>query len=394
MKKIVLITVLFCAVLLAGCARDKEEAPSAGKQARLRLNGSLNPDIITSRGDGEGKIDPMNPTGGGPGIPDKGLPPKQLEIGIITIEYFPSDPDNPNIPNSNEWGDNVPYLDRGFFGGDKPGDSPQSPGITWNGNIEYTNREGTALQHVFYPLTGVYFYFVAVHPYVAIEAPENINGMNNNGEIEVLFNLDGSHDVMTTGVGYGNIDHPWSITGDGTVIDEDVLVFSHKLACLNCRFIAENADAVASYGDIVKVEVVGQPSQVMLNAGKLALDDTEPLAIAPTSTPTAYDAYRGGTTGNMLLPYSAGTYDPNDASGFGYFLVMPTQTYTFRITTSAGNRPNNPLYVQYNFSTDTNPATIVEAGTIYYLTFKMLETDEIDIQVETSTEWWLDQEFD
>ena len=247
---------------------------------------------------------------------------------------------------------------------------------------------------MFYPLTGVYFYFVAVYPYAAIEAPENIDGMNNNGEIEVVLNLDGSHDVMTTGVGYGNIDHPWSITGDGTVIDEDVLVFSHKLACLNCLFIAESADAAATYGDIVKVELVDQPSQVTLNAGKLALDSTEPLAIAPTSIPTAYDAYRGGAAGNMTLPYSAGAYDPDDAAGFGYFLALPNQTYTFRITTSAGNRPHNPIYVTYNFSTDTSPSTTVEAGTVYYLTFKMLETHEIAIEVSTSKEWWLDQEFD
>jgi len=288
----------------------------------------------------------------------------------------------------------VPYLDRGFFGGNNPGDTPLSLGAGWNGNIEYTNREGTALQHVFYPLTGVYFYFVAVYPYAAIEAPENIDGMNNNGEIEILLNLDGSHDVMTTGVGYGNIDHPWSITSDGTIIEEDVLVFSHKLAGLSCSFIAENANAAASYGDIVKVEVVNQPSQVMLNAGKLALDDTEPLTIASTSTPIAYDAYRGTATGNMLLPYSAGAYNPSDAAKFGYFLVMPNQTYTFKITTSAGNRPYNPLTVTYNFSTDYIPATTVKAGTIYNLTFKMLETHQIDIEVTESTEWWLDQRFD
>ena len=131
MKKRLLIAVLFCTALLTGCVRDKE-AP-AGKQVQLRLSGSLNPGIA-SRGVGEGKIDPMNPTGGGPGVPGKGLPPEQLEIGIVTIEYFPSNPDNPNIPNSNEWADNVPYLDRGFFGGDKPGDTPQTPGVTWSGS--------------------------------------------------------------------------------------------------------------------------------------------------------------------------------------------------------------------------------------------------------------------
>lgn len=377
MKKSIFIIALTCAALLSGCAH--EEPANKQEQVRVRLSGTIAAGRgVASRGDG--RIDPRTADL---------LPTKQLTIGVLTIEYDPVDKNDPEIPAANTWAAGIPYLDRAIFGGNEIGDSPgnMADGGDWNGNIAYTNRAGTALQHAFYRLTGTYFYFVALHPYAAIENPVDVAAMTDNGGISVTFNMDGSHDVMATNVGYGNIKNPWAYDTFGDKkIPPDELKFLHKLACLDVRFVAENKEAGESYGDIIKVEVIDQPSQVKLNIGNQAHDNGEPLReLVPPSPRRAYDAYRGGTSGGLALPYPSGTATPE---GYGYFLVMPSQTYTFRITASAMDRPTNPIEVTYDFGGVT-----VVAGTIYYLTFKMLETHQIDIQVATSTEWLLDQGF-
>ncbi|MDH6313579.1 hypothetical protein M2137_002369 [Parabacteroides sp. PFB2-10] len=410
MRQTLYIIALCCLTLLFGC-NDEEDTPIPTKRpekARVELSGSLPAPGIPTRADDEyndpgGMIHP---------IPNSdGLPPYQLKIGIVTIEFGSYENNTP--PTVAEWNDPTTYLDYGFFGGqspnDKPGnyteeasDDPITPdphaGATgptvWTGNIEYTNRKGDAIQQVFYDEMGIYYYMVAFYPYHAIYDIENVEE-DENGTIiwddvlgaAVVFEVDGSQDIMASTMGGGNIEHPFT----------EALTFSHKLTALRCHFFAESALAKSLYGTIDSVKLINQPKRIGLNIGKQAdagkYDDE--LFDAERGLTTEYPAVRpkdtngNPVTGSLSLPT---TYATAAAVEFGYMLAMPAQTYTFSIFTSIRGK-NNPVYVTYDFDPEKT-GVMPLAGKIYNLAFKLLETAEIRLEAAEAEEWWFDQRYD
>jgi hypothetical protein len=392
MKKIPHITMLVCGAFALGCTRT--EIVLVEPRVAVNLSGELSPAGAQTRG--EGMIDPIAPFDD---TNTKGLPPKQLEIGIMSIEI---NSDSPTVAN---WGNSAysSYLDRGFFGGNYFGDSPTSLGAAWNGNIEFTNSTGTALQDVFYSPTGEYYHFVCVYPFDDIVGHEDITNseiqesMRSGAGVTVYFNIDGSGDIMASTGGKGSIETPFGFNHNDNPTDGTV-VFSHKLTVLRCKFVAESAMAKTLLGDITSVKLIDQPSVVKLNIGANYLDATTPLEDANPTNTTSYDAVVSANSAGTDDPVGSArvdaltlpdTYTTGDALEFGYMLALPAQTYTFRITTSV-HGTNNPLTATYDFTAAAMPA----AGTLYNLTFTMLETSEIVLTAAEPSEWWLDQTFD
>lgn len=401
MKQTLYIITLCCTTLFFGCNGEGDSlVPTEGhKKTRVKLSGSLPVMGITTRsGDdarGEGMIHPLLKN-----EEDRtGLPAKQLEVGIVTIEFGTIDNSTP--PDVLDWKDlgNEPYLDRGFFGGQIPGDDPvnyaddpdDDSGATpdthasavWTGNIEYTNRDGDAIQQLFYDESGIYYYLVVVYPYAFIDDLENVDEEGNGALIltssgaSVIFNVDGSQDIMASTMGGGNIEHPYI----------DPLTFSHKLTALRCYFVAESELAEMRYGNIKSVELIDQPSQIGLNIGKQANGESDALFNAKPNIKADYLPVRS-TEEALLLPYPLDEETPATPVEFGYMLAMPAQTYTFRIITEVRNEAN-PLYVSYTF-----PAGLPLAGTAYKLTFTMVETADIVLEVAAAEEWTFEQTFD
>ena len=369
MKKI-LYTTLACTVLFFGCSRDGEQPSPKGKEkekTRVELSGAIQASSSFTRGEGMIHPDLTVPTD------PAGLPPRQLRIGIMTIEL-----DQAAVPTVPQWFTGSAYLDHGFFGGVLPGDDPIS-----DGNIEYTNRDGTALQQVFYREDGWYYHFVCVYPYEYIIDPEDLTDyMTDPGTgASVHFDVDGSQDIMASTLGSGNIEFQF----------EDSLVFSHKLTALRCKFIAESAIAASNniYGDIVSVELIDQPGVIGLNIGQQALGTSatgDVIFVPASSTDVDYPAVRSSSA-DLTMPYPL-TGTPAE---FGYMLAKPAKTYTFRITTTE-RYGLNALYATYDFD-PTSIGTLPAAGTIYNLTFRMLETAGIELVAAVADEWWLDQTF-
>ncbi|MDL2255428.1 hypothetical protein LJC38_02455 [Parabacteroides sp. OttesenSCG-928-K15] len=406
MKQVFYIIALLHLVLLFGC-NTEENFPTPEKtpeRRRLELSGSLQTQGITTRSyivpDPGGMIHPIVKGD------VTGLPPYQLEIGIVTTELISS-------PDIADWNNETTYLDRGFFGGLYPGDKPsnyteENPGDesgddpendlgkidtpVWTGKIEYTNREGTAIQHVFYDemVEGVSYFLVAFYPYHAIYDIENVEE-DENGTIiwddelgaAVVFEVDGSQDIMASTMGAAHITNQFNTS----------LYFSHKLTALRCHFFAESELAASLYGAIDSVKLINQPEKIGLNIGKQAdpAYRSESLFNAYPELTTDYPAVRpkdaddNPVTAPLALPSA---YTSGDAVEFGYMLAMPAQTYTFSIFTSVRGA-KNPVYATYTF-----PDDLPAAGTVHNLTFKMLETAEIQLVAANATEWTFVQTFD
>lgn len=301
-------------------------------------------------------INPVSPSGS----PLKGLPPKQLEIGIITIEK-----EDNTIPAPADWNDPSTYPDRGIFGGTHIGEDPIS-----DGNILYTNESGTAIQQLFYDESGSYFILVAVYPFPGFEIGTDLI-LNNEGAI-AIFKVDGSQDIMASTTGIGNIASP--------TINE--LTFSHQLTCLKYKVGAENQQASEWYGEITKIELIEQPDKIGLNVGKKANNISDNILTDEADVYIDYGAVDFPAEGNRTMPYP---YSSATAKDFGYVLALPGQTYKFRITTEH----RGAFYAEYTFS---DPAT-AEAGTIYYLTFQMMESAKVVLTAVPAKEWWFDQTF-
>jgi hypothetical protein len=370
-------------VLAWGCAR--EENVPVPERVPVRLSGEVSFAGVQTR---EGMIKPVPDTLG-----KIILPPKQLTIGIVSIDYPGT------APTVAQWGLDAysPYIDRGYFGGNKIGDTPESMGKYWNGNIEYTNRDGTADQFVFYDLRGNYYHFVCVYPYDDIINPENDGDtMQSAAGATVYFNIDGSGDIMASTRGWGNNEFPFGDNHTTDPADDGILHFYHKLVALRCKFEAETTTAIQGYGTITSVELTGQPDVVGLNIGANA---EAPLTTALTDEKTDTISYRAIAEYDVMaddgvtVVDAAGsvrthplTMEVTDPLAFGYVLALPATKYTFRIITSVHGAAN-PLYATYEFATPPAP------GTIYNLTFKMLESAKTVVEAAEAPEWWLDQTF-
>jgi hypothetical protein len=356
------------------------------------MRGALSPEGAHTRVNVDGMVNPDS----------EGLPPDQLQIGIMTILTATD-----AVPSAPQWGQNAfsPDLYRGFFGGNIPGDSPGSlskEGLEWNGNIEFTNRSGGAIQDIFYDPAGDYYNFLCLYPYRAIEDAigdprDNNPAWRDDNGAKGYFKIDGNDDVMVSTGGKGNIVNPWG-SDYATDPTDGTVTFRHKLTALRCKFVAENAVAQALYGAITSVKLLEQPNVVSIDLGEAFLD----LAGTPledesenTSLDGALVSYPAvGSDGTTASAPSATTplampaaYTAADAVEGGYMMALPAGSYTFEITTS-GLGSNNPLRATYVF--DATPTE----GSIYNLTFTMRETAEIALTAAEAKEWWLNQTFD
>jgi hypothetical protein len=387
MRKLLYILVL--GVVALGCA--DEGIVTEPERVAVRLSGEMFASGAQTR---EGMINPIAPFDTDSEGNRRGLPPKQLTIGIVSIKLLST------TPSVADWrdDDHSPFIDRGIFGGNKIGDTPESmvaDGLAWNGNIEFTNHAGTALQYAFYDLIGDYYHFVCVYPYDDITNHEGYEESSSVGT--VLFNIDGSGDIMASNRGYGNNEYPWG--GNHATNPEDgVLHFYHKLTALRCKFQAESTTAAQGYGTITSVELIDQPNVVGLNIGQNAeyplvtpLTDERTTSI-PYPAVAEYDLFEedGVTVVNAAgsVRTQPLTMEVTDAIAFGYVMALPAQEYTFRITTSV-HGASNPLYATFDFGSETP-----KMGTVYNLTFKMMETGKTVVTAAESVEWWLDQTFD
>lgn len=391
MKKILHITVFALATALLFWACDNDNKTIIEKEkVRLDISGSLSVSAATK---GEGMINPILdlPTD------TKGLPPKQLVIGLITNEYLKTGA----TPAVKDWSadDHVTELDWGFFGGNVFGDTPASLGSNWNGNIEYgdftggpTVPGGTSIQNVFYDENRTYYFFVAFYPYV-----EDVDIAATEAEgtgTTVYFAPDGTQDIMASTMGGGNIDNPYGVKDVGGINYLQPygapLIFYHKLTALRCHFIAES-EAVTGpngCGDIVSVRLINQPDILGLNIGQQAINPTTTALTDEHTDLISYESVRTNGVGNLAMPYPTVANPDPDPVEFGYILANPANSYTFEIITSV-HGAINPIYATYTFN---NP-TIPSMGTVYNLTFKMLESRRVDLYVQSADEWWIDQSY-
>lgn len=403
------ILLLFTA-LTAGCARETADAPGPDTGGKERVEVHL-----------FGALSEVTPTSGTratyvSGALSGGLPPQQLDVGIVTVNKTlddPQDPDEPadenNYPGLAEWSGTTADLTRGYFGGIKnDNDEPAGvilfdedyddesadpddhyPTIT-TGEINYTNEDGDLIQKTFYEDYGDYYYFRVVYPYAHGEDPDNANepyeiediqtGNGENGYAIVFHGLDGSQDVMCTDLGWGNIFNPEVVAAAGT----GHLTFSHMFSRFRISVIAENAAATTIYGNILDCKLVEQPSSVLLYMIDLDmeaysdLDADYPMIGFP-------DEEVEGTPGIALT-----AIPPASPQYLGYVMAMPARQFKVGVETEK----HGWVYADIDFA-GINTENSSQPGHTYTITLTLMEAYNIleaSAIVDPAT-YWLDQDF-
>lgn len=354
---------VLCVAVCSGCEKDPAPTPPVKGKVPVVMNGSIKPTTKAA-------IEPNT----------DGSPQGRLVIGIITSDYYlPTGVEkfDPGVLQPEDWG-MYTYLDRGHFGGDTGSSTGSGGVITYvSGNIKYTNADGTSIQNVFYDEMGMYYTLRLIHPYEYKYVNEEKETIDVNAKLilsstgsQVLFDVDGSQDIMSSDVGWGNMDSP-----DGKVITTDKVDatekeksfrFHHQLVKLDLRLIAEDK-ASALYGKIGTVELINQPNQLLLDIAS----DKLTAASNPVSKYTPVDHPTDSITLTATL------------KDCGYVMALPDSIYTFRITTA--NRLN--FYIDAVFEGGA------VAGTAYPITFKFLASDEIELYAGKAEEWWYNSVF-
>lgn len=298
-------------------------------------------------------------------VPENGLPKNQLDVGIVTVNFSTTDPANVQ-PDLDAWKGVTADYTRGYFGG--PGLGAAT--IT-NGEIKYTNDDGTAVQKVFYDETGECYYVRVVYPHHNAEFTQADNGA------AVVFNeLNGTQDIMCSNLGWGNMDQPTMKTNYDTdpAIDtpgDSVIVFSHMLSLFRIKVVAENATAIVQYGNITNVKIIDQPNSVKVDMIDLA---AEPYAFPET---------------DFLIPEFQARPLTITPDSVGDIMVLPARNFT--IEAQSENRLW--LSADFNFATAEDPYATSAAGTIYEITLKFMEGYKMELDVIAAKEWWMDHEF-
>jgi len=335
--------------VLFGCSREYELQILKPKVA-MALTGAIH-DRTKS-----GSIDPQ----------PSGLPPKQMAIGVAMIDHDTATPDS-DPPAEVAWNGAVEWK-RAYFGG--PGLKTGSALATFvptNGEISFTNDDGTAVNKVFYNDNGFYRFLRAFHPWEGAAVVPAVGGG------VVLMPIDGSQDIICSNMVYGSAESKMSYTPP--YVDKP-LIFSHLLTKLNIRLVAEDAAAIVQYGKIMAIEVLDQPNMVSVNISSGLLEAASSLA------------YPYGVVdflANATLPAPA-ILNPepfDDAVQFGYVMVVPAKTYTIRIETE----------LRLTFYVDVVFAAPADAGKAYNITLQFMVADEILIFAQEAPQWWLNSTF-
>ncbi len=301
-----------------------------------------------------------------------GLPTEQMTIGILTGNYeMPTDKTKPEV-SAADWG-MYTYLDRGYFGG---------PGLNAtnisNGEIKYTNAAGTAIQSVFYDEAGMYYIFRAIYPFIykidgEETGPELL--LASNGSL-VSFPVDGTQDIMTTNLGWGNMETKYEVNGKaGQVLSDSTnhkLVFRHHLVRLDLK-VSAAANAAEQYGKIGMIELIKQPNRVLYDITTDTLTSYSDLLYSYKMEGFPSDSI-------TLLPPQNNVPVKIDA---GSVMALPASKYTFRIPT--GNRLN--FYIDLVFPENLTP------GTAFPITLEFKDAGEVILTYREPTHWWLDSTF-
>lgn len=348
MKKLLIATMslgLFSGIIMfGGCSKERVDADMPREKVEVVMYGGLS----NVNGDkAKAQI-----------IPNNGLPDEQLVVGIVTVNYRTADPLNVQ-PDLEAWKGTTVDVTRGYFGG--PG--LNATNIT-NGEIQYTNEDGTAIQKVFYDETGEHYFVRVYYPYEGSEFMQT-----DNGAAIVFSDMNGSKDILCSNLGWGNMDQK-EIATDA---ENGVIVFSHMLSLFRIKVVAENEKAIEQYGRIDKVVMFAQPSSVII--------DMMSQTIRPYSTETTnYDAVDFVPLNNLKT----------SAQEAGYIMAVPAQKFMI----AAKSSERLWLGTDLDFTTTELPYNMSVPGKIYNVTLKFMESYQVHLEVEEADEWWMDSEFD
>ncbi|MDL2304715.1 hypothetical protein LJC72_05170 [Bacteroides sp. OttesenSCG-928-D19] len=393
-----LATAILAAIILAtGCTKDDAgNQPTTGKVPVVMRGGMAK--ITNST---RATVDPQL----------NGLPPQQLDINIITVNYTTSAPNKiSGQPKIEDWSGQTADNTRGFFGEKteytsthnnnpiiKPAD--RETYIPNTGRIEYTDEAGEVVQKVFYDENGEYYFVRLFYPFnedgeeFYTEFTSTTAGL---GASIIFHNVDGSQDILCSNLGWGNNDNPLINT---TIVKEDEdtdevendsqngeIVFSHMMALFRIKIKPESAVVVereenlssAQYGEITNVQVVRQPSTLIA--------DAMTGAIRPLNDPleTNYLANNFPEGGFTLTGTGEGTNFVGYEQPAGYIIVYPGQT-TYRIEVQTAK--HKWVHGDLKFTTP------VQAGKAYNITITMMEAYEMEIKETVVDNWWMDHIF-
>lgn len=387
--------------LLGGCSRQDNEpvGPPKGKVAMVMYGGIKGIAPAKSRA----MIEPQGVAG---------LPPTQLDVNIITVNYVTDNP-RTNPPGTDAWRGQTADVTRGFFGENtdftiandgnplipeaERGDADKKPN---SGRIEYTDEDGSAVQKVFYDDSGEYYFVRLFYPY------ENAEFTSTTGMLgaSIIFSgMDGSQDILCTNLGWGNIYNPeirtaYRVNGiDGADNEGDsVIVFSHMLSLFRIKIAPENTKVIdgkpedprpgGQYGQIMNARIREQPGALIADAMGASIaalygDPLETDYLVNGFPYTTEDVNDGGQGTPLYLNAAQMT----TAEDIGYIMVLPGLN-EYRIEVNTGKR--KWVYGDLKFTTPPQP------GKVYDITITMMEAYELKVVPVEATNWWMDHVFD
>lgn len=386
-------------LLLGGCAKEELDSSRTTERVSVVMKGGLT--RLTTRA----IINPQDQ------YPNGGLPPQQLDINIITVNYTTNSPadagtdvEGEGQPNLEAWSGQTADVTRGFFGENTvftsthngnpiiPAGDRGEPNKPDNGRIEYTDEGGTSIQKVFYDENGEYYFVRLFYPYDNDENTEFETEFTSStaglGASIIFHNVDGSQDILCSNLGWGNIFNPLITTNDDDE-SEGEIVFSHMLSLFRIYIKPDNEVVVkgnptalqdgGQYGKITGVQVVRQPSTLIADArsGNIqALNDPFETSYQANEFPTdGYFYLTGDDSGPIFAPHTV------DA---GYIIVYPgLNEYRIEVQTEKHKWVHGDLIF-------TNPP---EPGKEYKITITLKEAYEMEIIETEVKDWWMDHVF-
>ncbi|MDH6357166.1 fimbrillin family protein [Parabacteroides sp. PF5-9] len=389
-------TGLITILLLTGCSKEGVDSPPPKEKVAVMMRGGLAGLARNTRG----IINPQN----SPGV--EGLPPQQLDINIITVNYTTSEPSKiSGQPDLEAWSGQTADFTRGFFGENTDfttgnNGNPIIPiadredQIPNSGRIEYTDESGTSVQKVFYDENGEYYFVRLFYPYDE-EDTEFTSSTAGLGASIIFRNVDGSQDILCSNLGWGNTLNPLITTAidldeDGDTDDgedlEGEIVFSHMLSLFriwikpdNKAVVGDDGSTTAQYGKIKNVQVARQPSTLIADAMR--------GVIQPLNDPfeTNYKANDFPANG-LYLSWDINEEPEGQAitNSAGYVIVYPgLNEYRIEVETE------RHMWVHGELSFTSPP----KPGKIYDITITMKEAYEIEVIETKVADWWMDHVF-
>ncbi len=349
------IYILIC-ILCTGCADDSGAPLEHEDRPHIVMTARMESEAAGTRA----RIDPDG----------NGFPPVQLPVGIVTVNHTIADPAaDPAAyrPGLTQWAGSTVMSRRGYFGG--PG--LNTTAVT-NGEIEYTNDEGTAIQRVFYEDNGTWYFSRVFYPLLeeSTGAPISEIVQTPRGAEVSISPLDGSQDVMCSNLAWGNVDNPvMSTDAPGGEI-----VLSHLFSLLKVQVKVENDRAATQFGAINEIVLRFQPAGVRINMMNLALSPSElqvdyPLVSAPG-----------------VMPITVGT----SAVDAGYVMAPPATAFRFEAMTAR----RRWVHANLNFATQIAPSAMSIPGTAYEVVITLMESYEVVVGVQPIGNWYMDSVLD